>query len=131
MKTLAVIFGLISEAWGLIVKVALVILAIVVIVGFLKSCSANATLNEHSSCQQFEQADGATQDKVLQDMMAAHGSQGSLSVVRFSVELYCKVHDDNSPIDGIYSSSSAGQQSVAIVTTHSFAVGQAITFIFV
>lgn len=134
MKTLALIFDFISDAWGLIVKVALVILAIVVIVGFLKSCAANATLSEHSSCQQFEQADTTTQDKVLQDMMAAHHSQGSVSVTRFSVTLYCNVHDDNSPIDGIYNSSNVSQQSALTptvtptVTTQHFAVGQTITF---
>jgi outer membrane murein-binding lipoprotein Lpp len=111
MKIVELIFEFISEAWGLIYKLALVILAIVVIVAFIKGCAANATLNEHSSCQQFQQADTATQDKVLQDMMAAHHDQGSVSVTRFSVTLYCNVHDDNSPIDGIYNSSNAGQQS--------------------
>ena len=110
METLALIFAFISEAWGLIVKVALVILAIVVIVGFIKSCTANATLSEHSSCQQFGQADTTTQDKVLQDMIAAHHSQDSVSVTRFSVTLYCNVHDDNSPIDGVYSGGNVGQQ---------------------
>lgn len=95
---------------------ALVILAIVVIVGFIKSCTANATLSEHSSCQQFGQADTTTQDKVLQDMMAAHHSQGSVSVTRFSVTLYCNVHDDNSPIDGIYNSSNVSQQSALTPT---------------
>jgi hypothetical protein len=111
MKILSLIFDLISEAWGLILKGALVILAIVVIVGFIKSCTANATLSEHSGCQQFEQADTTTQDKVLQDMIVAHHSQSSVSVTRFSVTLYCNVHDDNSPIDGIYGSGNVGQQS--------------------
>ena len=68
MKTLDLIFGLISGAWGLIFKLALVVIAIVVIVGFIKSCTADATLSEQSSCQQFEQADTTTQDKVLQDI---------------------------------------------------------------
>ncbi len=111
MKTLALIFTLINEAWGLIFKVALVILAIVVVVGFLKSCMANATLNEHSSCQQFEQADTTTQDNVLQNMIAAHHDQEGITIVRFSVTLYCNVHDENSPIDGVYGSSNLGQQS--------------------
>ena len=110
MNILALIFDFISEAWGLIFKGALVVLAIVVIVGFIKSCTANATLSEHSSCQQFEQADTTTQDKVLQDMMISHHSQGSVSVTRFSVTLYCNVHDENSPIDGIYGSGNVGQQ---------------------
>ena len=95
---------------GLIFKGALVILAIVVVVGFIRSCSANATLSEHSSCQQFEQADATTQNKVLQDMMISHHSQGSVSVTRFSVTFYCNVHDENSPIDGIYGSGNVGQQ---------------------
>lgn len=110
MKILALIFGLISEVWGLIFKGALVILAIVVVVGFIRSCSANATLSEHSSCNQFEQADASTQNKVLQDMMISHHSQDSVSVTRFSVTLYCNVHDENSPIDGIYGSGNVGQQ---------------------
>ncbi len=110
MKAFALIFGLISEAWGLIFKVALVILAIVIVVGFVKSCTANATLNEHSSCQQFEQADTATQDNVLQEMLTAHHSQDNVALARFSVTLYCNVHDANSPIDGIYGSSNVGQQ---------------------
>jgi hypothetical protein len=116
MKTLALIFDFISDAWGLIFKLALVILAIVVVVGFIKSCTTSATLSEHSSCQQFEQADTTTQDKVLEDMMAAHHSRGSVSVTRFSVKLYCTVHDDNSPIDGIYNSSNVSQQSALTPT---------------
>jgi hypothetical protein len=72
MKNFDLIIELIGDAWGLIWKGALVILAIVVIVGFLKSCTANATLNENSSCQQFKQANTTTQDRVLQDMIAAH-----------------------------------------------------------
>lgn len=110
MKTLAFIFDLISGTWGLIVKISLVVIAFVIIVGFIKSCAANATLSEHSSCQQFEQADTATQDKVLQDMMTAHQSQDSISLTRFSVTLYCDTHDDNAPIDGIYNGGNIGQQ---------------------
>ena len=111
MKVLAIIFGLISEAWSLIFKIALVIIAIVVVVGFIKGCAANATLNEHSSCQQFQQADTTTQDEVLQDMMVAHHTIDGLSTTRFSVNLYCQFHDSNSPIDGVYNSSKVGEQS--------------------
>ncbi len=110
MKILVFILDLISGTWGLVVKVSLVIIALVIIVGFVKSCAANATLSEHSSCQQFEQADTATQDKVLQDMIVAHHSRGGISLTRFSVTLYCDTHGDNAPIDGIYNSSNIGQQ---------------------
>lgn len=110
MEILDLIFGLISEAWGLIFKIALVVIAIVVVVGFIKGCTANATLSEHSSCQQFEQADTTTQDKVLQDMIVAHHSYDGLSLTRLSVTLYCNVHDDNSPIDGVYSGGNVGKQ---------------------
>jgi len=114
MKIVALIFAIINEAWSLIWKGALVILAIVVIVGFIRSCTANATLNEHSSCQQFEQADTSTQDKVLQDMLAAHHDYSGLSLTRFSVTLYCNVHHENSPIDGVYNSGQVGQQSAVM-----------------
>ena len=109
MKIISLIFDLINGAWSLIFKVALVIIAIVVVVGFVSSCMTNATLSEHSSCKQFEQADTTTQDNVLRDMMTAHNNQGSLSTTRFSVTLYCNVHDENSPIDGIYNSSNVDQ----------------------
>lgn len=109
MKALAFVFDLISGAWGLVVKLAIVIVAIVIVVAFVRSCAANATLNEHSSCQQFEQADASTQDKVLQDMMAAHHDQGDISLTMASVTLYCDTHDDNAPIDGIYDGSNVGQ----------------------
>lgn len=134
METLALIIDFISDAWGLIVKAALVILAIVVIVGLFKTCAANATLSEHSSCHQFEQADTATQDKVLQDMMAAHHTHDGIALTRLSVTLYCNVHDDNSPIDGVYNSSNVSQQSALAstatptVTTERFAVGETATF---
>lgn len=114
MKILAFIFAFINEAWGLIFKAALVILAIVVVVGFIRGCAANATLNEHSSCQQFAQADATTQDKVLQDMTVAHGgSKSSVATTRFSVTLYCDFHSEDSPIDGIYNSSETGRQPVS------------------
>jgi hypothetical protein len=72
------------------------------VVIFLKGCAASATLNEHSSCQQFQQADADAQNKVLRDMMATHHDQGSISTTRFSVTLYCNVFGGSAPIDGIY-----------------------------
>ena len=110
MKAVAFIFDLISGTWSLIFKLAIVIVVIVGIWSFVNSCAANATLNEHSSCKQFDQADATTQDKVLQDMMTSHHSQDGISIERFSVTLYCDTHDENSPIDGIYNSSNVGQQ---------------------
>lgn len=104
--------GLIGDGWNLIVRIAIVILVIVGIVAFVKSCAANATLNEHSSCQQFQQADADTQDKVLQDMMTAHHDQGSIDTTRFSLALYCNIKGGNAPIDGIYSSGYVGQSFV-------------------
>jgi|GEM_PF-4117949 len=97
----------IRNAWGPTFRVALVSIALVGVLGLTASCSSS--LNEHSSCQDFEQADTATQNQVLQDMMAAHGSQGSLDLTRTSVELYCSFHDSSSPIDGIYGSGNVGQ----------------------
>jgi hypothetical protein len=110
MKTAALIFAFISEAWGLLFKLAIVILVIAGIWIFISNYFANATLNEHSSCKQFEQADTSTQNKVLQDMMTAHHDQGSVSTALFSLTLYCDTHDQNSPIDGIYSGGNVGQQ---------------------
>jgi hypothetical protein len=72
MKNLGLVFGLINGVRSLIFKLAIVILVIVGIVAFINSCATNASLNEHSSCQQFEQADSTTQNTVLQNMMAAH-----------------------------------------------------------
>jgi hypothetical protein len=43
-------------------------------------------------------------------MVAAHHSYDSLSLTRLSVTFYCNVHDDNSPIDGIYGSGNVGKQ---------------------
>lgn len=119
MKILVLILDFISEAWGLIFKVALVIIAIVVVVGFIQSCSANATLSEHSSCKQFAQADTTAQNNVLQNMMVSHHDQGSVSVTGSSVLLYCEFHDDSSPIDGIYNGGNVGQQPAqALHTTY-------------
>ena len=104
------ILGSIGEAWGLIFKQTLAAIAIVVVMGFITGCSSSGSLNEHSSCQDFEQADTATQDQVLQDMEAAHNSSDNLPLTRASVELYCETHDPGSPIDGIYNNSYVGKQ---------------------
>lgn len=95
----------IADLWGLIYKVAIVIIAIVAIVAFVRSCAANASLDEHSSCQQFEQADTATQDIVVQNMQQAHNDTSGVYTAIFSIKLYCSVHGDNAPIDGIYNAS--------------------------
>lgn len=118
MKVAALIFGFISEAWSLLFKIALVIVAIVVVVGFIRGCATNATLSEHSSCQQFAQADTTTQNNVLQDMMTAHHSQGGVALERDSVILYCQLHDSSSPIDGIYNSSNVEQPAQALHTAY-------------
>ncbi|WIG61216.1 MAG: hypothetical protein OJF49_003964 [Ktedonobacterales bacterium] len=115
MKALGIIIGLIGEGWNAIIKLAVVIFVIFLVVGFIRSCSANATLNEHSSCQQFAQADTDTQNKVLQDMMNAHGNHDSIQTVRFSVTMYCNVYGDSAPIDGIYSSGMLNQGSAQAV----------------
>lgn len=110
MKTIAIIIGAISEIWSLLFKIAIVIVVIVGIWAFINSRIANATLNERSSCQQFQQADTATQNKVLQDMMTAHHDTTGLALTRFSVTFYCNVHDGSSPIDGVYSSGHVDRQ---------------------
>ena len=108
-EVLGLIAGLIGEGWGLIYRLAIVVIAIVFVVFFIKGCAANATLNEHSSCSQFEQADTDTQNKVLQQMMDAHNDHESVDTARFSVGLYCQIKGDNAPIDGVYSSGHIGQ----------------------
>lgn len=113
-----IVFGLISGTWSLLFKLAIVILVIVGIVSYISSCANNASLSEHSSCQQFEQADSSTQDKVLQDMLTAHHDTLGLSTIRLSVGLYCNLHDPNSPIDGVYNSSHLGQQPALAVYMH-------------
>ncbi|HKV85165.1 MAG TPA: zinc ribbon domain-containing protein, partial [Ktedonobacterales bacterium] len=61
------IVDLIGGAWSLIVSAAVVIVVVVAGIAFIKS-HFGAGLSEHSTCQQFEQADASAQDKVLQDM---------------------------------------------------------------
>jgi hypothetical protein len=106
---LVLVLDLISSAWDLILKIAFVIFVVALAVGFIKSC-AGGGLNEHSSCQQFQQADSSAQNKVLQDMMTAHHDQSSVSTARFSVTLYCNIYGGSAPIDGVYSSGDLGQQ---------------------
>ena len=109
-EVVGLIAMLIGEGWGLIYRLALVILAIVFVVFFIKGCAANATLNEHSSCSQYEQADTDTQNKVLQQMMNAHNDHSSVEFARTDVELYCTIKGDNAPIDGVYSGGHISQQ---------------------
>lgn len=54
--------------------------------------------------------------------MVSHNTQGSVSVTRFSVTLYCEVHDENSPIDGIYNGGNVGQQPAQALHTTYFHV---------
>ena len=115
MKALALIFGTINGIWSLIYKLAIVIIVGVGIWAFVNSCVANATLSEHSSCQQFQQADTNTQNKVLQDMITAHHDIDGLTLTRLSVTLYCDTHDSSSPIDGIYNGGHVDQQLALVV----------------
>lgn len=115
MKTVALIFGAISEIWSLLFKLAIIIIVIVGIWVFVSSRIANATLSEHSSCQQFEQADTNTQNKVLQDMITAHHDIDGLTLTRFSVTLYCDTHDSSSPIDGVYNGGHVDRQLATVV----------------
>lgn len=78
---------------------------IVFCVGLVRGVFSNATLNEHSNCQQFGEADSDAQTRVLQDMMKAHNTPSDeLQTTRASVTLYCYVHGSGAPIDGIYGS---------------------------
>lgn len=108
-EVVGLIAMLIGEGWGLIYRLAIVVIAIAFIVFLIKGCAANATLNEHSSCSQYEQADTDTQNKVLQQMMNAHNDHSSVEFARTNVELYCTIKGDNAPIDGVYSGGDVGQ----------------------
>ena|SRR5579884_3935286 len=82
-----------------------VIVIAVIVGGFLWVKSlVGGGLTEHSSCQDFQQASADAQNKVLQDMLAAHHSNDSIQLARFSVNLYCNVYGGSAPIDGIYGS---------------------------
>lgn len=109
-EVVGLIAMLIGEGWGLIYRLALVVLAIAFVVFFIKGCAANATLNEHSSCSQYAQADTDTQNKVLQQMLNAHNDHSSVQFARANVQLYCMIKGDNAPIDGVYSSGHVSQQ---------------------
>jgi hypothetical protein len=82
------------------------ILILAVIVGgiiLVKDAVFPPSLTEHSTCQQFEQADYNAQTQVLQQMMTAHGDKGGdIGTTRLSVGLYCNIMGPNAPIDGIY-----------------------------
>jgi hypothetical protein len=109
-EVLGLIAVLIGEGWGLIYRLAIVVIAIAFIVFLIKGCAANATLNEHSSCSQYEQADTDTQNKVLQQMLDAHNDHSDIQFARTNVELYCTIKGDNAPIDGVYSGGHIDQQ---------------------
>jgi hypothetical protein len=124
------IFGLISTGWGLLTTGVVVIVVIVVAVGFIQGLAAGVTLNEHSSCQQFEQADSGAQTRVLQDMMRAHNTPSDEpQTTRLSLNLYCSVYGPSAPIDGIYGSGNSGQpqgrQNLATATTTSPSISTA------
>lgn len=104
---------LFEGGWNLIRNLALIIGGILIlgtIIGHL-----GVGLSEHSSCQDYEQADSGAQTKVLQDMMAAHGTPADeLQGTRVSVELYCAVYGGSAPIDGIYSGGKTGSPMLAV-----------------
>lgn len=101
MSGLEVALALLLELPGLI-KGILVIGVIIVVIVAVTNLN-NGGLTEHSSCQQFEQADSDAQNKVLQQMMAAHNDPSSnIGETRFSLTLYCNVMGPSAPIDGIY-----------------------------
>lgn len=101
MSGLEVALALLFELPGLI-KGILVIGVIIVVIVTVTNLN-NGGLTEHSSCQQFEQADSDAQNKVLQQMMAAHNDPSSnIGETRFSLTLYCNVMGPSAPIDGIY-----------------------------
>jgi len=102
---LALLLG--GSLWGLISRVVIAILLIVGGIAIFHALFPDVGLNEHSTCQQFEQADTDAQNRVLQDMLTAHNDPNpsqDVGLARFSVEAYCFTHSDSSPIDGIYSS---------------------------
>jgi hypothetical protein len=104
---LVLVVGLGSGLWGLISRVVIAIVVIFLGIAAFHAIFPDVGLNEHSSCQQFEQADTNAQNQVLQDMLTAHHDPNpsqDVGEARFSVTLYCNIYGDNAPIDGIYSS---------------------------
>jgi hypothetical protein len=102
MKALLGLLFAINSLWDFIYRLAIVAGIIILIVVFISSCANNMGLNEHSSCQQFQQADSSTQDNVVQAMEQAHGDTTPPGIVIGSIDLYCDVYGSNAPIDGIY-----------------------------
>ena len=114
-----VILALISGAWGLIAGAATIIIVVIGGIAIISNITASATLTEHSSCQQFEQASSDAENKVLQEMMASHHDTSSVQEARFSLNLYCNVEGPSAPIDGIYGRGSVGTQPVAALDIRS------------
>lgn len=113
-EVVGLIADLIGGTWNLLVSAAVIIVVVVGGIAFIKS-HFGSSLNEHSTCQQFEQADASAQDKVLQDMITAHGGHDSVTTARFSVNLYCSIYGGGAHIDGVYGSGyvSAGADRVS------------------
>ncbi len=76
---------LIGGAWRLILGIGVILF----VVFLIRSCVTSATLNEHSSCGDFAQASADDQNRVLQDMRAAHHDTSSIQTTRVSLNLYC------------------------------------------
>lgn len=94
---LTILFGLPGIAKGIIG------LAVIVVVVVAVHSATSPSLTEHSTCQQFQQADSDAQTTVLQTMMQAHNTPSDqLQTTRFSLNLYCNVYGPSAPIDGIY-----------------------------
>ncbi len=113
MNILVLIVALFGELTSSVYRIAVVILVIVGAAALINSCAANATLNEHSSCQQFANASSSAQDGALQSMMTAHNDHSTISGARASVTLYCDLYGGNAPIDGIYSGGNIHQPITA------------------
>ena len=111
MKNGLLALAVAGELTRIIYRLVIAGLVIVGLIVLVVSCANNASLNEHSSCQQFAQADSSTQDKVLQDMMNAHNDHESIQLARASLNLYCDVYGGSAPIDGIYGGGDVAPQS--------------------
>lgn len=116
MTIALVIAALFGELTRSVYRIAIVILVLVGVVALVNSCVSNATLSEHSSCQQFNQASASAQDQVLQAMLTAHHSQDGIAAERASLNLYCAFSGDNAPIDGIYGSGKTRQPTRLVLS---------------
>lgn len=97
-----VILALIGGGWNLLVSIAIGVIVIAVGFTVIKGWISGSSLNEHSTCSQFQQASSSDQDEVLQSMIASHGGHDSLTTARFSVNLYCNLYGGSAHIDGIF-----------------------------